>query len=234
MKKLGVSPTSPTGRFPYTVPGALNFQSYTPVYILTSSYSVIVIADPSSEPGGKPTYVSDSWEIAVYLERTYPPPKYPALFPHNSAALQRAMTTALSRTVHSALCDLAISLIGVNHVLDDRGHEYFIRTREAMFKKPLAEVLQEEDSKWSTDIKTAWLTIGQMLDINGPMQEVGPFVMGKQVSYSDFIIAGLLIWLRRGEGIEGRRWKEVFDWDNGRWGAIWKEVEIMEAKSTEV
>ncbi|CUA73388.1 hypothetical protein RSOLAG22IIIB_05278 [Rhizoctonia solani] len=213
MKKLGAPPGSPNSEFPYTLP---------------------VIADPSPELGNEPIYVPESWEIAQYLERTYPPPKYPALFPYGAIAVNRAIVASLGRTVHNALADLAIALIGVNHVLDDKGHDHFMRTREEMLGKPLVEVLKEEDLKWSTEIRSAWATAGQLLDTNGPMDQVGPFVLGKQISNADFMIAGMLVWLRRGEGPEGWRWKELSEWDGGRWGKIWEAVEELEAKSTQV
>ncbi|CEL55509.1 hypothetical protein RSOLAG1IB_01521 [Rhizoctonia solani AG-1 IB] len=213
MQKLGAAPGSPNSRFPYTVP---------------------VIADPSPEPGGKPIYVSDSWTISQYLEQTYPPPKYPALFPHSVIALNRAMFALLVRTIYNTIADTAIALIGTNHILDDRGHEYFIRTREEDFGKPLAEVLKEEDPKWSTEIRRSWVLVGRVLDFNGPIDQAGPFVLGKQISDPDFVIAGVLIWLRRAEGPEGHRWKELLEWDEGRWGKIWQAIEELEAKSTEV
>ncbi|CAE6379976.1 unnamed protein product [Rhizoctonia solani] len=213
MQKLGAAPGCPNAKFPYTVP---------------------VIADPSPEPGGKPIYVSESWAISQYLERTYPPPKYPALFPYGAIAVNRAMYLFLGRSVHSITADTAIALIGTNHILDDRGHEYFIRTREENFGKPLAEVLKEEESKWSTEIRESWATAGKLLDANGPMDQVGPFVLGKQISDADFMIAGILIWVRRAEGPEGHRWKELLEWDGGRWGKIWQASQELEAKSTEV
>ncbi|KAG8731893.1 hypothetical protein FRC12_019518 [Ceratobasidium sp. 428] len=212
-KKLGVPKGNPRGKFKYTVPA---------------------IADPSPEPGGKPTYVADSWDIALYLERTYPPPMYPTIFPHHSVALQRAMVSHLASTVHNHLCDIAIPLIGLEHVLDEKGHTHFVKTREVMFGKPLDEVLKEADTTWMTDVRNSWSNLGEMLDLNGPMEGVGPFVMGKNMSYSDFIIAGLMLWLRRGEGTDGRRCKELFTWDGGRWALIWNEIEKVEAKSTEV
>jgi hypothetical protein len=138
------------------------------------------------------------------------------------------------RTVHYHLCDVAIPLIGLEHILDDRGHEYFVRTREVMYGKPLDQVLKEADGTWSTEVRNSWSTLGEILDLNGPMEQAGPLVMGKEVSYSDFIIAGLILWLQRGEGGDGRRWKELSEWDGGRWGLIWKEIEKLETKSTEV
>ncbi|ELU40775.1 hypothetical protein AG1IA_05218 [Rhizoctonia solani AG-1 IA] len=213
MQKLGAAPAHPGGKFPYTVP---------------------VIADPSSEPGGEPIYVPDSWAISLYLERTYPPPKYPSLFPHGAIAVNRAMSATIGRTAYNAIADTAIALIGTNHILDDRGHEYFMRTREEGFGKPLVELLKEEEPKWSTEIREAWATLGKLLDLNGPMDQVGPFVLGKEISNADFMIAGVLVWLRRAEGPEGHRWKELFEWDGGRWAKIWQAIEELETKSTEV
>ena len=192
-----------------------------------------MIEDPSPQ-GRVPTYVSDSWAIALYLERTYPPPKYPALFPHNSIALQQAMIIQLSRTVHQHLRGLAISLIGLEHVLDDRGHDHYMQTREESFGKPLTQLLEESKVVWSSDTRGAWKTIGEMLDANGPMEQAGLFVMGKEMSYSDFVIAGLILWLQRAEGPEGQHYKELLEWDGGRWGLIWNEIEKLETKSTEV
>jgi hypothetical protein len=144
------------------------------------------------------------------------------------------MFALLVRTIYNTIAHTAIALIGTNHILDDRGHEYYIRTREEDFGKPLAEVLKEEDPKWSTEIRRSWVLVGRVLDFNGPIDQAGPFVLGKQISDPDFVIAGVLIWLRRAEGAEGHRWKELLEWDEGRWGKIWQAIEELEAKSTEV
>ena len=67
LKKLGATPTStkPDGSPFYTVP---------------------VISDSIHKTdSGEPTVVSDSWNIAIYLEETYPEH---ALFPTGSRALQ--------------------------------------------------------------------------------------------------------------------------------------------------
>ncbi|QRV89851.1 glutathione S-transferase [Ceratobasidium sp. AG-Ba] len=212
-KKLGVPQGNAVGNFKYTVPA---------------------IADPSSEPGGKPTYVADSWTIALYLERTYPPPKYPALFPNHSITLQRLTTIFIGRTVHNQISDVTIALVGLERILDDRGHEYFIRTREADYEKPLSDVLKEADETWTTDIRKSWSLLAETLDMAGPMDEVGLYMMGKQMSYVDFVIAGIMLWLRRSDGVDGRRCKDLFTWDGGRWALLWNEIERLEAKSTEV
>jgi hypothetical protein len=144
------------------------------------------------------------------------------------------MTVHLGRTLHNGIADLAISLIGVNHVLDDKGHAHFMRTREEMLEKPLAEVFKEEDLKWDNEIRNLWRSAAELLDLNGPLEQVGPFVMGRELSNTDFVIASLVLWLRRGEGDEGHRWRQLSEWDGGRWGLVWKAIEEMETKSTEI
>ncbi|KAG9120807.1 hypothetical protein FRC07_003545 [Ceratobasidium sp. 392] len=191
------------------------------------------IADPSPEPGGKPTYVADSWDIALYLERTYPPPLYPTLFPHHSTALHRALLFQLTK-VQDHLRIVAVPLIATKHMLDDKGHEYFLKTRGEMFDKPMEEALKDTDGIWLADVRNSWSSIGEILDMNGPIEQVGPFVMGKYMSYSDFAIAGLILWLRRAEGADSRRCKELFTWSGGRWELIWNEIEKLEGKSTQV
>ncbi|KAG9126844.1 hypothetical protein FRC07_001745 [Ceratobasidium sp. 392] len=227
-KKLGVPQGSPRGTYKYTVPGT-HFAWLTTLSGITSPTA---IADPSPEPDGKLTYVADSWDIALYLERTYPPPLYPTLFPHHSIALHRAMALQLYK-LHNHVCDVAVPLIATEHILDDKGHEYFMKTREEMYGKPMSEVLKEAEGIWLTDVRSSWSSLGDILNMNGPVEQVGPFVMGKNMSYSDFIIAGLMLWLRRAEGANGRCCKELFTWDGGRWGLIWNEIEKLEGKSTE-
>ncbi|KAH7342044.1 hypothetical protein B0J17DRAFT_704531 [Rhizoctonia solani] len=67
-EELGVKPTNPDGEIKYTLP---------------------MIADPSLVPNGKPTYVADSFNIAIYLDKTYPAPKFPAVFPPGMRAVQK-------------------------------------------------------------------------------------------------------------------------------------------------
>jgi glutathione S-transferase len=79
LKKLGAAPTSvkPDGNPFYTVP---------------------VISDSIRKTGsGEPTIVSDSWNIAIYLEETYPKP---ALFPPGSRALQALFQEYILKNIH--------------------------------------------------------------------------------------------------------------------------------------
>ncbi|QRV75324.1 glutathione S-transferase [Ceratobasidium sp. AG-Ba] len=48
---------------------------------LPPPYILPLIADPSNDPDEKPTYVSDSFKIATYLDDKYPGPRYPTNIP---------------------------------------------------------------------------------------------------------------------------------------------------------
>ncbi|KAG9104793.1 hypothetical protein FRC06_009262 [Ceratobasidium sp. 370] len=66
---------------------------YKELGMTSTAYTLPLIADPSSELNGKPTYVSDSFKIAVYLDDKYPAPRYPLVFPPGTRALQHLLVT---------------------------------------------------------------------------------------------------------------------------------------------
>jgi glutathione S-transferase len=63
------------------------------------------------------------------------------------------------------------------------------------------------------------------LDLNNGTNENGPFVMGDQISFADFTVAGMIFWLRRAEGGDMPQWKGMSEWQGRRWARIWAEAE---------
>ncbi|CAE7222296.1 unnamed protein product [Rhizoctonia solani] len=209
LKEIGISPTSHNPFFPYTLP---------------------LIADPSDDPDGKPTYVVESFEIAMYLDKKYPEPQYPAVIPSGTRALQKIVT---SHIMNSALNFGSVVLpcaVSRSDFLDERSREYYIRTRKLIFGRDLRELLPEIEQNWEKS-KEKWEVLGDQLDLGGPN---GPFVMGAQISFADFAIGGVIQWVQKCEGGEMVRWKDMSTWQGGRWGAFWKEIKSLEANSTEV
>ncbi|KAG8711186.1 hypothetical protein FRC08_016217, partial [Ceratobasidium sp. 394] len=145
-------------------------------------YRLPVIADPSSDPNGKPTYVTDSFNIAIYLDDKYPAPKYPVVFPDGTRALQRITSELFTYEVGFALMPIIVPGLARPGFLDDRGHEYFCRTREAWFGD-LTEYAKSGAEKWG-DILKKWDDFGTKFDLNKGCKEDGPFVMGDQMSFA--------------------------------------------------
>ncbi|KAG8778352.1 hypothetical protein FRC12_025020 [Ceratobasidium sp. 428] len=211
LKGLGFPPTSPT--FPrYTLP---------------------MIADPSSDPDGKPTYIVESFEIAVYLDDKYPAPKYPAIFPPGTRALQKITSDLFMNEVGYSLFPFTLLSVAKPGFLDDRGHEYFASTREQYIKR-MSEDPALSGSKKMGEIHDKWDEFGKKLDYNKGPGEDGPFVMGNRISFTDFAIGGAIFWLRRAEGGDTPQWKIMTEWQGGRWARIWAEIEKLEKASTEV
>ncbi|CCO31303.1 hypothetical protein RSOLAG1IB_07372 [Rhizoctonia solani AG-1 IB] len=205
LKELGMSPVSET--FPrYTLP---------------------VIADPSADPEGKPTYVSDSFKIALYLDEKYPAPKYPAIFSPGTHGLQSLLMTEYFPTLISAIIPLCLP--NLPGILDARSIEHIIRTRgpvaafEPTSKEAKAEFVKKAQEKLDT--------LAQSLAHNDGS---GPFVLGKQVSFIDFSIGGLLHFVQKSEPEDSTVFDELLNWSDGKWGIYWQGIQQIEKDSSEV
>ncbi|CAE7232118.1 unnamed protein product [Rhizoctonia solani] len=206
MKALGLAPFSAT--FPY--------------------YTLPVIADPSSDTNGKPTYVADSFKIALYLDKTYPAPQYPAIFAPGTAGFQHMLMSNYRMTVGAPIFPLIHPQ--VPRILDPRSVEYMHRTRAARLA-PLSE--DEAAAKWK-DAQERFTGLAQSLSLNDETGAPGPFMMGGRVSFADFALAGVFYWIKNVEGPDSVRLKEMFEWDGGRWGKHWKAIQEIDHKSSEV
>ncbi|KAH7342057.1 hypothetical protein B0J17DRAFT_746273 [Rhizoctonia solani] len=208
LEELGVKPANPVrgGEIKYTLP---------------------IIADPSPDPNGKPTYVADSFNIAIYLDKTYPAPKYPVVFAPGTHVVQKITYELFSNEVGYAACPTIIPLIARPGFFDEHSREYFLRTRETYFKQTVDTSI---GSKFCGELHKKWDWFGEVPDLN----EKGQFVMGKQVSFTDFAIGGIIFFVRRVEGGDMQIWKAIAEWQAGRWARHWAEIEQLEKNSSEV
>ncbi|EUC65050.1 glutathione S-transferase, partial [Rhizoctonia solani AG-3 Rhs1AP] len=169
--------------------------------------------------------------IAIYLDKTYPAPQYPAIFAPGTAGFQHMLIPARS-TAGASLHPLIHPLIHpqIPRILDPRSVEYVRRTRGARLN-PLSE--DEAAAKWKA-ARDNLTGLAQSLAFNDETGAVGPFMMGDRVSFADFALAGVFYWIRNVEGPDSIRLKEMFEWDGGRWEKHWKAVQEIENKSSEV
>ncbi|KZP16594.1 hypothetical protein FIBSPDRAFT_794236, partial [Athelia psychrophila] len=177
-------------------------------------YTLPVIHDPAHN-----AVVSDSIEIARYLDKTYPATT--PLFPRGSHALQAAFQTAHDNTVAHAVPIIMLPLSCA--LLNPVSEPYFRRTREeyvGMKMEEFSPLGPKRDLHWKTlraghEVMAGWLA----------ENEQGPFVMGDQISYADATIAAYLIWMRTILGPESAEWKDVLTWQDGKWAIYMKEFE---------
>jgi glutathione S-transferase len=135
--------------------------------------------------------IMDSLKIALYLDEQFP--DTPKLLPDGILPLYRFFQTYTSKHVSGPVFPLLLPR--VIDFLDDRGSEYFKRTREATFG-PISESINQDKAKvdacWK-DATDGLKMLNQMLDDNPG----GPFILGKQRSYPDLHILSILEWWKQ-------------------------------------
>lgn len=193
LRSLSVT-SYPEGPFAYTLPA------------ITHPHSI------RSNPSGA---MMDSLPIAVHLDRTFPGP---SLFPSGDASY--ALTLSVGKHVSNAvLRSLVLVIPKVPEILDRRGREYFIKTRSAMFGKPLSELRPTDPDTVRAiveGIKRELETVAQML--RGLPGKTGPFFEGDQACYADLILMAFLAWTER---IDKDLWKQLVRVGRGELKVLW-------------
>ncbi len=188
------------------------------------------MCDPALGGDGQRTAMHDSLPIALFLERTYAGDAHPRLFPRGDESYALAM--AVQALVFAAQREAQTTIIPrIRHILDDRGAEYFVRTRTNDFGKPLAEV-----EPTGAAAEAAWKkTAARLKDVIRALQPPpapltagstpsesatrGPFFMGHTPSYADVIVLAFLAWFERGH----TEWFErMVQLGGGELGRMWE------------
>ena len=184
-----------------------------------------MIADPSDDPNKGPTYVSDSFVIATYLDGKYPSPKYPTVLPANTRPLQKVFIDHYWPTVVGPLYPLLYPKALA--FLDENGREYLYQSRGKETFKLLSD--SEADQTLQV-VRQNWESFGGILDLS--CSGISPFTMGDTLTFADFAIGSIFFYAHRIE--EDKVLQEILGWQNGRWARLWKEISELERNTTEV
>jgi glutathione S-transferase len=129
--------------------------------------------------------VVDSWDIALYLDDTYP--DRPALFAGPSGRSEALFVKFwVERTVHPVLGRLVVA--DVWKCLGPADQEYFRSSREQRFQTTLEAV--------SADREGHLATLRAVLEPLRLTFASYPFLGGDQPRFSDYIVFGALQWAR--------------------------------------
>ncbi|KAJ5780686.1 hypothetical protein N7457_005846 [Penicillium paradoxum] len=136
----------------------------------------------------------DSEPIAMYIDKLYPSPP---LFPSGDASYALEIAVLRSIAIFGQCTGLLITP-RVPSVLDERGREYFVRTRSERFGKPLSEVRPTDEEGlgelWELLEKESLLLVKML---KGKEGKKGPFLEGEKAGYADIILASMLAFLDR-------------------------------------
>lgn len=128
--------------------------------------------------------VHDSWEIAKYLEETYP--DQPSLFGGPDGLAGVTFFRHWVNTIYGLCAPLAV--YPVWSLLDEKDQAYFRETREARLGKKLEDICGDTDARLTT-----------LRNALGPMRSMlseQPYAGGNSPLYSDHMLFGTLQWLR--------------------------------------
>ncbi|KAK6533503.1 hypothetical protein TWF694_002442 [Orbilia ellipsospora] len=178
----------------------------------TDFYTLPVISDPSTG-----TLVGDSFEIAEYLDKTYP--NNPTLIPPGTLSLHKALNGYVDQlfTSHVSVC---VGKMPFNP-------ETFETTKIEWCKRAgvntWEEMLQTSEGE---NRKKIFASLEKAL---GPepldglckaflKQDEGPFLEGSKPMYADFIIGAWLMMFMR--CLPEAEWEMMRGWQGGMWGRL--------------
>ncbi|KAF5311094.1 hypothetical protein D9619_008163 [Psilocybe cf. subviscida] len=180
------------------------------------------IPPSSKNPDGSPFYtvpaihdlstgakLSDSWEIALYLDKTYPNTQ--SLFPANTVALQRAFTDSFGAYFNAAW---PFFLPRMRDIFIPETGPHFTATVESVVGRPFDEAIpQGEDGvrEWER-YKLGLNKLEEWYSASS-----GAFLMGDTPVWADLPVVALLIVQRRAFGKDSDQWKDITSWNGGRW-----------------
>ncbi|KAJ5110951.1 Glutathione S-transferase-like protein ustS [Penicillium argentinense] len=187
-------------------------------------YTLPAIIHPSITTN-KSNAMMDSLPIILHLDKTFP---NPPLFPSGDASY--ALVMALSKVAAGMGTGIRQLVIpNVPQHLDERGQEYFNRTRAVAFGKPLDQVRPSDpeavEEIWK-GVEAECQTLVDML--KGREGKKGPFLEGEKPGYADLMFACILAFFERmdppiferfmgiGEGEFKALWEGCKQWLEGQ------------------
>ncbi|PBL00025.1 hypothetical protein ARMGADRAFT_1043961 [Armillaria gallica] len=163
---------------------------------VTPLYTVPVLHDQSTG-----VVISDSAEIARYLDKAYP--DTPTVFPSGTDAFHYAFMLWKTISVHC------------RRFLRDSKEKNTSNGRTLEEMAPKGADKEKEWARLREDFGT----------IDAWMKKEDKYFMGDVISYADFTICAWLLYIRIVYGADSEEWKNILKWQKGRWGALVKNLE---------
>ncbi|KAI0087208.1 hypothetical protein BDY19DRAFT_986248 [Irpex rosettiformis] len=170
-------------------------------------YSLPVIIDPL-RPNTQTVVLSRVEKIVEYLESTYPARP---IFPEGSRALQILFVHWIHEVLTKPLLPILVPLS--HQRLPERSQAHFTAASGHPQLGP-----QDRELAWRA-AKDQFAFLASVMDKNrGDIAADGIVVMGRNVSYADFALCSVLIWIEQVAPRDG--WARVRTWNDGRWDSL--------------
>ncbi len=131
------------------------------------------------------TMLTESWDIAKYLDAQYP--DKPTLM---NGAEGEAHAQLVSNICNALIFGTAVSMAiyPVSQIIDDESAAYFIETREGKFGKKLSEINND-------DPEAAKANLANGLAVFEATLGTSDFLSGDAPTYADYTLFGVLKWI---------------------------------------
>ncbi|KAI0037181.1 hypothetical protein K488DRAFT_75508 [Vararia minispora EC-137] len=172
-------------------------------------YTLPILVDPALSVSG-PIVLTNPNIIAEYLETTYPARP---VFPSASRALQSVFAQYLSDVVLKPLLVIMVPLTYAR--LPPQAQAYF---RGSPGMPAYMTTVPQREQAWAA-VRDRFDQLATMLDKNRGPDGDGVVAMGRALSYADFTICSVLVWIERVSPEDG--WVRVRQWSGGRWARLW-------------
>ncbi len=129
--------------------------------------------------------ISDSWEIAKYLDAQYP--DKPMLMKDAEAEAHAQLVSAICNNLVFATA-ASMAIYPVSQIIDSESAAYFLETREAKFGKKLSEINADDKDQ-------AKANLAKGLAVFEATLATSDFLGGKSPTYADYTLFGVLKWI---------------------------------------
>ncbi|KAF5314559.1 hypothetical protein D9611_007032 [Ephemerocybe angulata] len=188
-------------------------------------WTIPSLQDPTTKAS-----LSDSLRIIDYLDRTYP--ETPQMLTPETVAAALAFEAAIRDHVTKH----AFKAVGVKAAEAALGDGEKIRFRT--FVEGFLGMTLEQ---WKSDpkngeeamkaLKEGFDTFEGLIfkkadlvaEARGLKQQ-GPFIGGEKLTYVDAALGAVFRWMENLFGEDSAEWKQVMEWNNGRWGRLYKNI----------
>ncbi|THU75114.1 hypothetical protein K435DRAFT_881599, partial [Dendrothele bispora CBS 962.96] len=181
-------------------------------------YTLPIIKDPSTGE-----LVGDTFDIALYLDKTYPNSGPGPLFPPSTIGLHAAFNAQVD-ALFSPFAILCGHGIRFNPETAEKSKAEFLRRAGKENWDDLT--VRGEDRKRT--LKAFEAELGNLAKFYN-LEKDGPFLAGTDATYADFIVGGWLRFVK--ETVPESEWEQVRTWHDGLWGNLHQALEkYAEAK----
>jgi len=173
-------------------------------------YTLPIIQDVSNNE-----IIGDSFDIAVYLDRTYPDDRI--LIPRGTEGLHKAFNIQAD-AVFTAFVILLVHGMPLNPETAHKTHATFAQRAGVRSWDDFA-VRGEERVLKLVSFKAALEEFAKIYR----RRDMGPFLEGDTPMYADLIVGAWLQFVKR--TLPAEEWSQIQAWQDGLWGALDKALE---------